>query len=281
MKGFTLRSQPSRPPPPFNPVVEAWLDSLPPPCAAPSSKELRQWRLSNYHGLGRNVFVTCLVLRAVSLVIAVSVTGTIASVVVNRHSPSGVYNGLIPVLVVCPTVALWNTAEFIAACVLLDGGICPNVHALVEALLFFGMATGTGMLLVDVICGLHDSPTTFESAPAEIASVCLLIVLMVIHSFLLFFFIWNYVDGVRRRPSARDGRLETTVTAYPHITSARHDPVLSQGKATPSASPEPQKPNHVTTTELDNIPKPAVLRGALPLRSLPRCSLKMWRGESG
>jgi hypothetical protein len=78
----------------------------------------------------------------------------------------------------CPIVALWDTAEFIAACVLQDGGICPNVHALVEGLLFFGMATGTGMLVVDVICGLHDFPTTFESAPVEIASVCLLIILM-------------------------------------------------------------------------------------------------------
>ncbi|KAK4234276.1 hypothetical protein C8A03DRAFT_18786 [Achaetomium macrosporum] len=287
MWGFNLRSQPSRPPPPFDPVVEAWLDSLPPPSTTPSSKELRQWRLSNYHGLGRSVFLTCIVLRAVSLAIALAVTGIIASVIANRHGPSGAYKGLVPVLVVCPIVAFWNTAEFIAACIQRDGGICPNVHVLVDTLLFLGMATGTGILLVDFICGLHDFPSTFESAPTEIASVCLLIVLMVIHSFFLFFFIWNYVDGVRRRPSPDDGHLPTI--AYPRIASAWHDPVLPADKATPSASPEPQKLDRITTTELDhsilrrnsNIPQLAIPLRALTLRALPRWPLRMRSGESG
>jgi hypothetical protein len=100
MWGFKrLRPSPSRAPPPFDPVVEAWLDSLPPPAAKPSLRELRQWRLSNYYGLGRSVFVTCLVLRAVSFVIALAVTAIIASVVAGE-SQFFVAHRLVPILVV-------------------------------------------------------------------------------------------------------------------------------------------------------------------------------------
>jgi hypothetical protein len=34
------------------------------------------------------------------------------------------------------------------------------------------------MLLVDVICGFVDFPTTFNTAAEEIAAVCLMVVLM-------------------------------------------------------------------------------------------------------
>ena len=90
----------------MDPAVEAWLDSLPPPTTKPSIKELRQWRLNNYHGLGRSVFVTCIILRAASFAIAVSATGVIASVVVLRHRPYDVIERLVPVLVVVGSAAL-------------------------------------------------------------------------------------------------------------------------------------------------------------------------------
>lgn len=100
-------SQPSRAPPPFDPVVEAWLDSLPPPAAKPSSKEIRQWRLTNYYGLGRSVFVTCIVLRAVSLAIALSVTCIIASVLAQRQGAFDVaLDRLVPIVVVVGSLAL-------------------------------------------------------------------------------------------------------------------------------------------------------------------------------
>lgn len=102
---INLRSTPPRPPPPFDPLVEAWLDSLPPPTTKPSLKELKQWRLNDYHGLGRNVFVTCLILRAISLAIAVSVTSIIASVVAERHGPFYAVERLVPLLVVVRTDA--------------------------------------------------------------------------------------------------------------------------------------------------------------------------------
>ena len=97
---INLRSQPSRPSPPFDPIVEAWLDSLPPPVVKPSSRELRQWRLTNYHGLGWSVFVICLVLRAASLAVALSVTGIIASVIAGRHGPFNAIDRLVPIVVV-------------------------------------------------------------------------------------------------------------------------------------------------------------------------------------
>jgi len=100
MWGVDLWSPPPRPPPPCDPVVEAWLDSLPPPPTKPSTKELRQWRLTDYHGLGRNVFVICLVLRAISLVAALVVTGIIASVVGGRAGGFTAADRLVPILVV-------------------------------------------------------------------------------------------------------------------------------------------------------------------------------------
>ncbi len=106
---INLPSLPSRPPPHVDPVVEAWLDSLPPPTTNPSIKELRQWRLNNYHGLGRSVFVTCIILRAASFAIAVSATGVIASVVAQRHSPFDVLDRLVPVLVVVGSAAFYIT----------------------------------------------------------------------------------------------------------------------------------------------------------------------------
>lgn len=95
-----LGSQPSRPSPPFDPIVEAWLESLPLPTTKPSSKELKQWRLSNYHGLGWSVFVICIVLRTASLTIALPVTGVIASVIAGRRGPFNAIERLLPVVIV-------------------------------------------------------------------------------------------------------------------------------------------------------------------------------------
>ncbi|KAL2195158.1 hypothetical protein P885DRAFT_41370 [Corynascus similis CBS 632.67] len=201
---INLRSQPSRPSPPFDPIVEAWLDSLPPPVVKPSSRELRQWRLTNYHGLGWSVFVICLVLRAASLAVALSVTGIIASVIAGRHGPFNAIERLVPIVVVCPIVALWNTAEIVFAALRRDGGISPNVHVVVDGVLFLGVATAAGTLLVDIICGFTEFESTFDTAAEEISSVCLLIVMMVVHSFLLFFFICNYVENTRKKPRAAE-----------------------------------------------------------------------------
>lgn len=87
--------------PAFNPSIEAWLDSVPLPSTKPSSTDLRQWSGHRfYHGLGRSVFVTCAILRAVSLAIALAVTGIIASVVAGGHGLYFVLDRMVPVLVV-------------------------------------------------------------------------------------------------------------------------------------------------------------------------------------
>ena len=75
-------------------------------------------------------------------------------------------------------VALWNMAEFVAACLLADGGLPPNVHVVGDGALFLGVAIAMGMLLVDVVCGLVDFPSKFRTAAEEISVACLLIVLM-------------------------------------------------------------------------------------------------------
>ncbi|KAK4041263.1 hypothetical protein C8A01DRAFT_34676 [Parachaetomium inaequale] len=242
---ISLPSQPSRPSPPFDPIVEAWLDSLPPPTAKPSLKELRQWRLTNYHGLGWSVFVVCNVLRTASLAVALSVTGIIASVVAGRQGPIYALERLVPVLVVCPVVALWNTAELVAASLRGDGGIPPNVHVVVDGVLFLGVAVTTGTLLIDVICGITDFKAVFDTAGEEIASVCLLIVMMVIHSFLLFFFICNYVESKRGKSGSAAGQVR--VPQYAHASpwpTARH----TASNTAPLAASDAPKPALITTT---------------------------------
>jgi hypothetical protein len=78
----------------------------------------------------------------------------------------------------CPIVALWSIIEFAAAYVLQDGGIPPNIHVVVDSLLFLGVATAMAILLMDVISGLTDFGSTFDTAGEEISSICLLVVLM-------------------------------------------------------------------------------------------------------
>ncbi|KAL2131844.1 hypothetical protein VTI74DRAFT_4558 [Chaetomium olivicolor] len=256
MRSLTLQSQPSRPPPPFDPIVEAWLDSIPQPTVKPSIRELRQWRLSNYHGLGRSVFVTCLILRAVSLAVALAVTGIISSVMAKRQGPTFILQKLVPIIVVCPMVVLWDTAEFVTATLNVDKGISPNIHAIVDGVLFLGIAIATGILLADVICGITDLGSRFDSASKEITSACLLIILMVIHSFLLFFYICNYVENTKRKPRARHRNLQRRHNA-PHAFADNLWPDPRQ--ETPLEPPKALKLAQITTSlELKSIdPRPS------------------------
>ncbi|KAK3906395.1 hypothetical protein C8A05DRAFT_29755 [Staphylotrichum tortipilum] len=247
MWGTTLGSPPPRPPPLFDPVVEAWLDSLPPPPTKPSPKELRQWRLAgDYHGLGRNVFAVCLILRGVSLVVALVVTGITASVVGARAGGFAAPDRLVPILVVCPVVVIWSAAEFIVSCILQDGGISPKIHAVVDGLLFLGLATAMGILLVDIICGVVSFSSEFDTAAQEIAAACLLVVMMVIHSFILFFYICSYADKAWRKSRATAGGLTTPYvqpgTPWPATGNSAVD------KSEPMATPVPLNLNHGGTT---------------------------------
>ncbi|KAL1837401.1 hypothetical protein VTJ49DRAFT_3925 [Mycothermus thermophilus] len=256
MWGNKSRLQPSRPPPPFDPFVEAWLESLPLPAVKPSRKELRQWKLTDYHGLGKSVFVTCLILRAASLLIALTVTALTASVVAHRPAVREALERLVPSLVVCPIVALWNIVEFTVAYIVRDGGLSPNFHVVVDSLLFVGVATAMGTLLVDVICGVTDFGAAFSSAGEEIACVCFLVALMVIHSFLLFFFVCNYVETKRRQLQP----LVTHRAVVPRFAhAARYGPHarFSGEGIHPPAAHDVFKQGQVTTTiEMDELRVP-------------------------
>ncbi|KXX77621.1 hypothetical protein MMYC01_204402 [Madurella mycetomatis] len=193
MRGFSLRQLPTRPASTFNPLVEAWLDSLPPPAVKPSRRELRQWRLRNVDSLGRDFFLTSILTRSISFALATAVTAIVLSIVVGKSGPLHALDRLLPALVVCPLTALWDVAEFITACFLRyngirDRGIPPDIHVWVDVALFLGVATATGLLLVDIIIGICDYGPHFDPLAEEIASACLLVFLMIIHSFLLFFF---------------------------------------------------------------------------------------------
>ena len=78
----------------------------------------------------------------------------------------------------CPVVAVWSAAEFIVAGISQDSGISPKIHAVVDGLLFLGLATAMGILLVDIICGIVSFSSEFGTAAQEISSACLLVVMM-------------------------------------------------------------------------------------------------------
>jgi hypothetical protein len=205
MRRFVLRLPPTRPAAVFNPDIEDWLDSLPPPTAKPSTSELRQWRLGDPTGLGRDFFVTCLITRVISLAVATTVIAIVLPIIVGRSRAGFSIDCLLPVLVVssvartvepsplsfskltvriqCPIVALWNIAELIAVCLFHyrgtgDRGISPSIHAWVDGLVFVGVASATGLLVVDVIIGVGNYGTRYDSLSKEIASITLLVLLM-------------------------------------------------------------------------------------------------------
>ncbi|KAK3370027.1 hypothetical protein B0H63DRAFT_305801 [Podospora didyma] len=187
--------QPSRPPPAFDPFVESWLDGLPPSTTKPSAEELAQWRLDERGGVGRDFFITSVVLRVLSLIFAATVTGLVISIVALQDGDR--YAGLdrlIPVLVVCPIIILWNAAEFVTLCWLSGRGISFRIHVWADGLLFLGAAIATGFLLVDVVMGLGSYDDVLDTASKEIASACLLILVTILHTFLFFFFICNCLD---------------------------------------------------------------------------------------
>jgi hypothetical protein len=82
-------------------------------------------------------------------------------------------------------VALWDIIEFTVAYVVRDGGLPPSFHVVVDSLLFLGVATAMGTVLVDVICGVTDFGAAFTSVGEEIACVCFLVVLMYVSTAML------------------------------------------------------------------------------------------------
>ncbi|KAK4114651.1 hypothetical protein N656DRAFT_539842 [Canariomyces notabilis] len=247
MQGFVLRLPPTRPAAVFNPDIEDWLDSLPEPTAKPSTSELKKWRLRDPTGLGRDFFVTCLITRLISLAVATTVTAIVLPIIVGRSRADYSIDCLLPVLV-CPIVALWNIAELIAVCLFHyrgtgDRGISPSIHAWVDGLVFVGVASATGLLVVDVIIGVGNYGTRYDSLSKEIASITLLVLLMILHSFLLFFFICSWIDRRQQMKGRRisDLPLQTkNATAHPNaVCRPGAQPALDSSPVDPSLNQTP------------------------------------------
>ncbi|GAB1314773.1 hypothetical protein MFIFM68171_04983 [Madurella fahalii] len=297
MRGFSLRQLPTRPAPTFNPVIEAWLDSLPPPAAKPSRKELRQWRLRNVDGLGKDFFITSILIRSISFVLATAVAGIVLSIVVGESGPQHALERLLPALIVCPITALWGVAEFITACFLRysgirNKGIPPDIHVWVDVALFLGVATATGLLLVDIIIGICDYGAYFDPLAEEIASACLLVFLMIVHSFLLFFYVCNSLD--RRHKTRRERvaglRLPDADAISPPLgaTGSRTVPeFLNLDKFATSIhlndldpSPTPEQPR-VRITSFQLTPTERSAASPSPHSPLSQAPTKVWNGEAG
>ncbi|KAK0727505.1 hypothetical protein B0T26DRAFT_608440, partial [Lasiosphaeria miniovina] len=190
---------PARPPPVFNPTVENWLEGLPHSSIRLSSVDLGQWNRDGRRvRAGGRLLTGGIILRVSSLTFAAIVAFIALSILADQN---GVFapNRLVPALVVCPLVVMWNTAELITlGCLRRGEGISPIIHVWVDGALFLGAAITTGFMLVDVVLGIGSRDTFPGAGAREIVGACFLIAVMIIHSFYFFFFICNKIDRRER-----------------------------------------------------------------------------------
>ncbi|KAK1779847.1 hypothetical protein QBC45DRAFT_122057 [Copromyces sp. CBS 386.78] len=191
------RDDPLRHPPPAyvfghptNPVVESWLDTLPPLTQKPSRRDIKQWRRTQggKSSAHRTWFIFSVIIRAISTVAAIIAWSLNVTVFVESRLSWDIVSGrMIAVLVVAPVLTAWNTAEFIAICVRKSRGIPTVYHAWADGILFVGIATTTGIVLVDLIIGISTYRPLYDELLAKgIVVVAMLLLLMVLHSFLFF-----------------------------------------------------------------------------------------------
>lgn len=196
----TSRRPPPRPPPVPNPLVESWLDSLPSSIINSSAQEFSHWRLNEEESLRRGWFIAGITLRALSLSLAIAITSITLSII-DDWNGGFVFDRMTSVLVVCPIIIIWDAAEFMTLCFHRDRGILPKIHAVLDGLLFLGAATTTAIILVDLIAAWGGSGFGPNFQIREVVQVCLLVILMLIHSFLFFFFICRRLDDWAKRRS--------------------------------------------------------------------------------
>lgn len=156
---------------------------------------------------------------------------------------------------------------------------------MIDGILFLAVATAAGTLLVDVICGLTDFGPRFTTAGQEITSVCLLVVMMyvkwpsgtatrvinvliqgnrVIHSFLLFFFVCNYVEQLRTK-STKTAAGQFPVPQYAHGAAPWSSPLSATASLhrTPTGLESTKFGPNSISVELRNSPS-AMRRGPPP-----------------
>lgn len=98
-------------------------------------------------------------------------------------------------LVVAPIIITWNTAEFITICIRKSRGIPAVYYAWADGILFVGIATTTGIVLVDLIIGIATLGQIYDDTLTKgIVEVAMLLLLMVIHSFLFFNYFCHKLD---------------------------------------------------------------------------------------
>ncbi|KAK3402622.1 hypothetical protein B0T20DRAFT_4350 [Sordaria brevicollis] len=183
---------------PTNPVVESWLDTLPPLPKEPCRRDVKQWRRaqSGFLSAHRTWFIFSVIIRAISTVAAIVACGlNVAIFVESRLYWRAIPGRMIAVLVVAPIIVIWNSAELVTICIRKSRGIPAVYHAWADGILFVGLATTTGVVLVDLIIGIATLGQLYDEPLAKgIVEVALLILLMVLHSFLFFNYFCHKLD---------------------------------------------------------------------------------------
>ncbi|KAL0465995.1 hypothetical protein QR685DRAFT_114607 [Neurospora intermedia] len=214
------RKAPLRHPPPVyvfdqptNPVIESWLDALPPLAKEPCRRDIQQWRRARGVGLSvhRTWFIFSIIIRAISTAVAIIAWSlNMAVFVESRPYWGGVPGRMIAVLVVAPVIITWNTAEFIAICIRKSSGIPAVYHVGADGILFVGVAITTGIVLVDLIIGTATFGSVYDEPLAKgIVEVAMLLLLMLLHSFLFFNYFCHKLDRRDSRPRVKRTGLPT------------------------------------------------------------------------
>ncbi|KAK3326159.1 hypothetical protein B0H66DRAFT_148431 [Apodospora peruviana] len=171
-----------RPLPSSNYLVESWLDNIPQTALKPSAEENDHWRVDHGPGIPQRKWRRLFnqrSMRAASLFFAVLILILILSFIGWESGNANIYTTLI----LCPLVILWNVAEYILT--RNRRGISPKVRVFVDSVLCLAAACAAGFLLADVLWWTTGS----YNHPTKITCVVFSISIMLIHSFLLIFFI--------------------------------------------------------------------------------------------
>ncbi|KAH8882247.1 hypothetical protein GQ53DRAFT_753739 [Thozetella sp. PMI_491] len=199
----SLKRPAPRPPPPFFPAVESWLDGIP-TSKKPSREELRQWDLGSGTGRSGSRFWVPVILRAFSLLCALII---IVITLTTLRFPWVNQSYLPAVLVPACVIATWDSVEFLLLCLRGDKGLPSKVHIFVDAVLFMGAATAATYVFMEVVHDLLSTRTVGALMDTDIADAAFLIGLMIIHSVLFFFYACTCLD---RSSGPRPSRPQVT-----------------------------------------------------------------------
>ncbi|KAK0652812.1 hypothetical protein B0T16DRAFT_406853 [Cercophora newfieldiana] len=200
-------------------AVESWLDGVTNTILKPSPHDFSQWKADRRPKTHRAVYVTALVLRVFSTLLALS-----ASVLVGlslsqrwRFWSTRATERMILALVLCPLIAAWNSAEFITMAALEGKGIPPRLHVWFDGLFAMLLPVAAGLYIWKIIDYLPGWP--LEDGTIDLVAAGALLGLMFVHWFLFFFFWCSGMNKLGRKNGGARPRIMYLTTGQPVVVT--------------------------------------------------------------